>query len=107
MVGAAILAFVVERVAYRPLRDAPVIMPLLSTIGFSIIFQNVALNLWVSAPLQLPDELFDERIAIGPASGGAFQVVCLSAALTLVAVLPPVGQETWPGPGRRRRPANW
>ena len=62
------LAVVVERVAYRPLREAPVIMPLLSTLGFSIIFQNVAVNVWGSDPLQLPDGVFEGRVALGPAS---------------------------------------
>ncbi|HEX9466098.1 MAG TPA: branched-chain amino acid ABC transporter permease [Alphaproteobacteria bacterium] len=107
MVGAAILAFVVERVAYRPLRDAPVIMPLLSTIGFSIIFQNVALNLWGSDPLQLPDELFDERIAIGPASVGVMQVVVLAVAIILVAALAAIVQKTWLGRGLRAVAENW
>lgn len=101
MVGAAVLAVLVERVAYRPLRDAPVIMPLLSTLGCSIIFQNVAVNVWGSDPLQLPDALFEERFAIGSASVGAVQLVVIAAALVLVAALGLTVQRTWLGRGLR------
>ena len=54
MCGAALIAVVIEKIAYEPLRDAPVITPMLSTLGFSIILQNVATNFWGSDPLQLP-----------------------------------------------------
>src|SRR3954470_8249280 len=37
MLGAALTAVVIERLAYQPLRDTPVITPMLSTLGFSII----------------------------------------------------------------------
>jgi branched-chain amino acid transport system permease protein len=107
MVGAAVLAVIVERVAYRPLRDAPVIMPLLSTIGFSIILQNVALNVWGSDPLQVPNELFDRRFALGPASIGAVQIAVLAVSVVLVAGLAFVVQKTWLGWGLRAVAENW
>ena len=42
MVGAGLVSVVIEKVAYEPLRDAPLIAPMLSTLGFLIILQNVA-----------------------------------------------------------------
>lgn len=107
MAGAAALAVVVERIAYRPLRDAPVIMPLLSTLGFSIIFENVALNVWGSDPLQLPEALFEDRIAIGPASLGIMQILILGTAVVLVAGLALIVQKTWLGRGLRAVAENW
>lgn len=107
MAGAAVLAVVVERVAYRPLREAPVIMPLLSTLGFSIIFQNVAVNVWGSDPLQLPDSVFDGRVALGPASIGTVQMLILGTAIALVAGLALVVQKTWLGRGLRAVAENW
>src|ERR1700704_4550782 len=68
MAGAALLAMVIEKVGYQPLRDAPVVTPMLSTLGFSIILQNVATNIWGSDPLQLSDELLGTRFVIGPVS---------------------------------------
>jgi branched-chain amino acid transport system permease protein len=43
----AILAVVIERVAYRPLRRAARLTPLISAIGVSILLQNAAF-LWIS-----------------------------------------------------------
>jgi branched-chain amino acid transport system permease protein len=40
MVGSGFLAFAVERVAYRPLRHAPRLIPLISAIGVSFFLQD-------------------------------------------------------------------
>jgi len=55
IVGAGILAavpvcmavgYTVERIAYRPLRNAPRLAPLITAIGVSIILQHLALLVW-------------------------------------------------------------
>ncbi len=43
----ALLAFLIERIAYRPLRRASRLAPLISAIGVSILLQN-AVFLWIS-----------------------------------------------------------
>ncbi len=40
------LGYVIERVAYRPLRRAPKLAPLITAIGVSIILQNLAMLVW-------------------------------------------------------------
>jgi branched-chain amino acid transport system permease protein len=45
MLGAGALGVVIERFAYRPLRDAPRIAPLISALGVSFFLQNSALLL--------------------------------------------------------------
>ena len=40
------LGYVIERVAYRPLRRAPKLAPLLTAIGVSIVLQNLAMLVW-------------------------------------------------------------
>ena len=40
--------------------------PMLSTLGFSIILQNVVTNIWGSDPLQLPSEVFDDALDARP-----------------------------------------
>jgi branched-chain amino acid transport system permease protein len=45
MLGTAALNVTIERVAYRPLRNAPKLAPLISAIGVSFVLQNVALLL--------------------------------------------------------------
>jgi branched-chain amino acid transport system permease protein len=43
MVSCALIAVVLERVAYKPLRNAPRLAPLISAIGASFILENIAL----------------------------------------------------------------
>ena len=40
------IAYSMEKIAYRPLRKAPRLAPLITAIGMSIILQNVALMIW-------------------------------------------------------------
>ena len=46
MLGAGVLGVVIERVAYRPLRNAPRIAPLISALGVSFFLQSTALLLF-------------------------------------------------------------
>lgn len=97
MGGAALTAVLIDKIAYEPLRNAPLVTPMLSTLGFSIILQNVATNVWGSDPLQLPDEFLGTRINLGPASIGAMQLVVLGATVVLVALLAFLVQRTSAG----------
>ena len=54
MVGSGALNVMIERVAYRPLRNAPKLAPLITAIGMSFILQNVGL-LWRPTPDSPPD----------------------------------------------------
>ena len=46
MLGSGVLGIVIERFAYRPLRDAPRIAPLISALGVSFFLQNSVLLLF-------------------------------------------------------------
>jgi branched-subunit amino acid ABC-type transport system permease component len=48
MLGAGLLGVLIERFAYRPLRDAPRIAPLISALGVSFFLQNSVLLLFGS-----------------------------------------------------------
>src|SRR5207253_1597699 len=48
------IAFSMEKIAYRPLRKAPRLAPLITAIGMSIILQNVALMIWGRNYLTFP-----------------------------------------------------
>jgi branched-chain amino acid transport system permease protein len=94
MVGAGLVAAIVERVGYQPFRAAPVVTPMLSTLGFSIILQNVATNVWGSDPLQLSDEVLSGRFNIGPVSVSAIQLTVVGVTVLLVALLAFLVQRT-------------
>ncbi|HKW37596.1 MAG TPA: branched-chain amino acid ABC transporter permease, partial [Burkholderiales bacterium] len=48
------IGYVMERVAYRPLRGAPRLAPLITAIGISIILQHLAMLVWSRNPLAFP-----------------------------------------------------
>ena len=54
MLASSSLNVMIERVAYRPLRGAPRLAPLITAIGMSFILQNVGL-LWRPQPDSTPD----------------------------------------------------
>lgn len=94
MAGAGLVAVVIEKIGYQPFRNAPVVTPMLSTLGFSIILQNVATNVWGSDPLQLQDEVLSGRFTLGPVSVSAMQLTVLGTTVILVALLAFVVQRT-------------
>ncbi len=59
---AAVLNFVIEKIAYRPLRNSPKLAPLITAIGMSILLQTLAMIIWKpnfkSYPTLLPSEPF-------------------------------------------------
>ncbi|MBI5936938.1 MAG: branched-chain amino acid ABC transporter permease [Betaproteobacteria bacterium] len=58
-----LLGFGIERLAYRPLRNAPRLAPLITAIGLSIVLQNVAMLIWgrqyIAFPPLLPKGQFE------------------------------------------------
>src|SRR5262249_17477746 len=54
MLASSVLNVMIERVAYKPLRNAPKLAPLITAIGMSFILQNVGL-LWRPQPDSSPD----------------------------------------------------
>jgi branched-chain amino acid transport system permease protein len=57
MIVTGSLNVLIERVAYRPLRSAPKLAPLITAVGFSFILQNVGLLWRGGSPQSVPDLL--------------------------------------------------
>ena len=55
MIACGALNVMIERVAYRPLRDAPKLAPLITAVGFSFILQNVGQQWIGSSHRGVPD----------------------------------------------------
>lgn len=94
MAVCAVYGLALERVAYRPLRNAPALSPLISAIGMSIALQNFVMLAKGSAPLYVPAHLDAWRAAWDAVvlDGGGVQVtrgeaVILGACVALMAGL--------------------
>lgn len=60
----ALVGYTIERVAYRPLRRAPRLAPLITAIGVSILLQTIAMMIWGRNPLAFPQLLPTDPINV-------------------------------------------
>ncbi|HEX4984973.1 MAG TPA: branched-chain amino acid ABC transporter permease [Burkholderiales bacterium] len=81
------VGFIMERVAYRPLRHAPRLAPLITAIGISIIMQQVAMMIWSRNPLGFPQILDNPVFEVGGAHISAVQIAIIAGSLLLMATL--------------------
>jgi branched-chain amino acid transport system permease protein len=73
----ALVNVIIERVAYRRLRNAPRLAPLITAIGVSILLQTLAMMIWGRSPLPFPQLLSSEPITIAGAMISQTQVLLL------------------------------
>ncbi|MBZ0105749.1 MAG: branched-chain amino acid ABC transporter permease [Sulfuricella denitrificans] len=88
------LGFVIERIAYRPLRRAPRLAPLITAIGVSIVLQNVAMLIWGRQYISFPPILPSTRHDIAGAGITDLQIFIFVLALVLMAGLVLLVQRT-------------
>jgi branched-chain amino acid transport system permease protein len=70
----AALGYGIERVAYRPLRKAPRLAPLITAIGVSLLLETAAMVIWSPNPLSFPQLISTDPINViqsGPNNPGA------------------------------------
>jgi branched-chain amino acid transport system permease protein len=91
VVVAVVIAVLMERFAYRPLRNAPRLAPLITALGVSVALQE-AIRLWfpdADAAQPFPKVFIDKQITIGPveisASGLLLIVVSIGLSIMLQA----------------------
>ncbi len=78
----------IERVAYRRLRNAPRLAPLITAIGVSILVQTFAMIIWGRNPVPFPSILPFEPVFIGEAVISKAQIMLLVlAALAMVGLV--------------------
>ncbi len=82
-----LLGYTIERVAYRPLRHAPRLAPLITAIGVSIVLQNVAMMVWGRRYLPFPPILSPVTHNLGGATISNLQIFIVLLACLLMAAL--------------------
>jgi branched-chain amino acid transport system permease protein len=89
MLASASLNVMIERVAYRPLRSAPKLAPLITAVGFSFILQNVGI-LWIGgSPEGIPDLIRAQKelFTIGGVIVSQGDLLAVAATIPLVLLL--------------------
>ncbi|PHV10272.1 branched-chain amino acid ABC transporter permease [Chitinimonas sp. BJB300] len=79
-----LIGFIIERIAYRPLRNAPRLAPLITAIGISIVLQQVAVLVWKNNPRSFPDLLPHEGHNFFGAVITDLQIVIVALALLIM-----------------------
>jgi branched-chain amino acid transport system permease protein len=88
VVVCSILNYVIEKIAYRPLRNAPRLAPLITAMGMSLLLQTLAMIVWKPNYKSFPTLLPSEPFYIGGAVINTTQIVILVVtALTLIGLL--------------------
>jgi branched-chain amino acid transport system permease protein len=82
-----VLNFSIEKVAYRPLRSAPRLAPLITAMGMSLMLQTLAMIIWKPNPKPYPLLLPTEPIHVGGAVISVTQVLILATTAIVLAAL--------------------
>jgi branched-chain amino acid transport system permease protein len=82
-----VVGYAMERLAYRPLRRAPRLAPLITAIGVSIILQHLAMLVWSRNVLAFPQILRTQTYAIGGASISNVQIAIIGVCVAMMAGL--------------------
>ncbi len=82
-----LLAFAIEKVAYRPLRRAPRLAPLITAIGVSIVLQNAAMLIWGRQYISFPQILPQMSFTVLGAHVTSLQIFIVLLCMTMMAGL--------------------
>jgi len=82
-----LVGYSMERLAYRPLRGAPRLAPLITAIGVSIILQHLALMIWSRNVLAFPQIISSRTFFIGEAAITSVQIAILAICVALMGAL--------------------
>jgi branched-chain amino acid transport system permease protein len=85
--GCGVLGVAIERFAYRPLRDAPRIAPLITALGVSFFLENTALLLWGASYRSYDTSAFvsfSSGIHIGPLNIDIMRILVIVLSVVLM-----------------------
>ena len=88
MPAMGLLGVAIERFAYRPLRNAPRLAPLITAIGVSFILQNFIQIIYGPSPINTPQVIPPSaRVEVGNVSIGAINVFVIVVSVALMIAL--------------------
>ena len=101
MACAAVAGIIIERIAYRPMRNAPRIAILITAIGVSFLLEYGMMLIATPQPRSFPAVFSADVYHLGPLVVNSQQVVILVSAIILMAVLTYIVQYTKIGKAMR------
>ena len=87
MVVCAVAGMLIERIAYRPLRTAPRLAPLITAIGMSILLQQIAILVFGRNYFSFPEIIPKEPIFLGHITITVNEIVIFLTSIALMVAL--------------------
>jgi branched-chain amino acid transport system permease protein len=87
MIACGLTGVVIERLAYRRLRNAPRLAPLITAIGMSFILENVMQYWRGPSPVPFPDVMPNPDVHIGVLTIAAKQILVIVLAVAMMVLL--------------------
>ena len=87
MILCGLTGVIIERLAYRRLRNAPKLAPLITAIGMSFILENLMLYWRGPSPVPFPQVIPNPQFALGTVTVQAKQIIVVLLAIVLMIVL--------------------
>ncbi len=91
----------VERVAYRPVRNAPRVVPMLSAVGAALVLRNVAQLIWGTSTRPFPQLFPTQLIRVGGLEVDTLQIIIMILALALTGIFALIMNKTKLGKATR------
>ena len=82
-----LVGYTLERFAYRPLRRAPRLAPLITAIGASIVLQHIAMMVWSRNPLAFPQLIPNPVFPVAGATISLVQIAIIVTSILMMAGL--------------------
>jgi branched-chain amino acid transport system permease protein len=86
MVATGILGLIIQFLAIRPLKKDFHLAPLLSTIGVTIILQNLAVKIFGGYGTKFPDTIAMDNIMLGPYMVSSAKLIIMGISLLLMVI---------------------
>ncbi|MBN1317062.1 MAG: branched-chain amino acid ABC transporter permease [Anaerolineales bacterium] len=100
-IGGGLIGVLIERVAYRPIRNAPRVVPMISAVGAALVLRNVAQLVWGTETKPFPEVIPTNMIDMGIAEVNSLQLIILALALGLTGVFALIVRKTKLGKATR------
>jgi branched-chain amino acid transport system permease protein len=93
-IAGGLIGLLVERLAYRPVRNAPRVVPMISAMAAALILRNTAQLIWGTETFPFPILLPQKTIYIGSIQFNTLQLLILLIALSLTGLFALIVRKT-------------
>jgi len=101
LLAGGLTGVLVERVAYRPVRNAPRVVPMLSAVGAALVLRNAAQLIWGTSTRPFPQLFPTQMIRVGGLSIDSLRIIIMLLALGLTGIFALIMNKTKLGKATR------